>query len=88
MSVNRGTVSFLAGLGIGIGLALLFAPQSGEQTREWMMDTAEEKLRRARRSGRRLVYQVQDVLDKSEDKLTKALRSGKHALDSVAARLN
>jgi gas vesicle protein len=85
---NRSAISFLAGLSIGVGLALLFAPLSGEETREWLMETAEDNLKRARRTGRRLVYQVQDVLEKSEDKVTKALRSSKDVLDSVAARLN
>jgi gas vesicle protein len=85
---GRGTITtFVAGLGIGMGLALLFAPLSGEETREWLMETAEGKLKRIRRQGRRWVYQVQDVIDKSEDRVTKVLRTGKDALDSVAARL-
>jgi gas vesicle protein len=85
---GRGTSAFLIGLGIGAGLALLFAPLSGEETREWLMDNAENKFKRLRRQGRRWVYQVQDVLDKSEDRVTKVLRTGKDALDSVASRLD
>jgi gas vesicle protein len=85
---GRGTSAFLIGLGIGAGLALLFAPLSGEETREWLMDNAENKFKRLRRHGRRWVYQVQDVLDKSEDRVTKVLRTGKDALDSVASRLD
>jgi gas vesicle protein len=85
---GRGTITtFVAGLGIGMGLALLFAPLSGEETREWLMESAEDRLKRIRRQGRRWVYQVQDVLDKSENRVTKVLRTGKDALDSVAARL-
>jgi gas vesicle protein len=85
---GRGTSAFLIGLGIGAGLALLFAPLSGEETREWLMDNAKNKFKRLRRQGRRWVYQVQDVLDKSEDRVTKVLRTGKDALDSVASRLD
>jgi gas vesicle protein len=85
---GRGSITFLAGLGIGIGLALLFAPLSGEETREWLIDNAESKMKRLRRQGRRWVYQVQDVLDKGEDRITKALRSSKDALDFVASRLD
>jgi gas vesicle protein len=85
---GRGTSAFLIGLGIGAGLALLFAPLSGEETREWLMDNAENKFKRLRRQGRRWAYQVQDVLDKSEDRVTKVLRTGKDALGSVASRLD
>ena len=89
MTNGRGTITtFVAGLGIGIGLALLFAPLSGEETREWLMDNAENRLRRIRRQGRRWVYQFQDVLDKSEDRVTKVLRTSKNALGSVASRLD
>jgi gas vesicle protein len=86
---GRWTITtFVAGLGIGIGLALLFAPLSGEETREWLMDNAENRLKRIRRQGRRWVYQFQDVLDKSEDHVTKVLRTSKNALGSVASRLD
>ncbi len=89
MNNGRGTITtFVAGLGIGIGLALLFAPLSGEETREWLMDNAENRLKRIRRQGRRWVYQFQDVLDKSEDHVTKVLRTSKNALGSVASRLD
>lgn len=89
MNNGRGTITtFVAGLGIGMGLALLFAPLSGEETREWLMDNAENRLRRIRRQGRRWVYQFQDVLDKSEDRVTKVLRTSKNALGSVASRLD
>ena len=89
MNNGRGTITtFVAGLGIGMGLALLFAPLSGEETREWLIDNAENRLKRIRRQGRRWVYQFQDVLDKSEDHVTKVLRTSKNALGSVASRLD
>ena len=89
MTNGRGTITtFVAGLGIGLAVALLFAPLSGEETREWLIDNAEDRLKRIRRQGRRWVYQVQDALDNSEDRVKKVLRSSKNALDSVAARLD
>lgn len=88
MNNGRGITTFVVGLGIGMGLALLFAPLSGEETREWLMDNAENRLKRIRRQGRRWVFQFQDVLDKSEDRVTKVLRTSKNALGSVASRLD
>jgi len=85
---GRGITTFVAGLVIGMGLALLFAPLSGEETREWLMDNAENRPKRIRRQGRRWMYQFQDVLDKSEDRVTKVLRTSKNALGSVASRLD
>ena len=89
MSDNgRGTTSFLLGLGIGVGIRLLFAPLSGEETRVWLKENAEDRMKRLRRQGRRFIFEVQDVLDKGEDTFTKVLKSGKNALDSVASRLD
>ncbi len=89
MNNGRGTISiFVTGLGIGIAVALLFAPRSGQETREWLLDNAENRLKRIRRQGRRWVDQAQDVLDNSEDRVRKVLRTSKNALDSVAARLD
>lgn len=89
MNNGRGTITtFVAGLGIGMAVALLFAPRSGQETREWLLDNAENRLKRIRRQGRRWVYQVQDVLDNSEDRVRKVLRTSKNALNSVAARLD
>lgn len=89
MTNGSGTITtFVAGFGIGMAVALLFAPLSGEETREWLMDNAEDRLKRIRRQGRRWVYQVQDVLDDGENRVRKVLRTSKNALDSVAARLD
>jgi len=34
--------SFLLGLGLGVGIGLVFAPQSGEETRDLLMSKADE----------------------------------------------
>ena len=92
---KRGTVSdkgkavgsLLIGFGLGVGLAILFAPQSGEETREWITANAEDQFYRMRRRGRRLVFETQDLLDRGEQQLNRVVRSGRNALESVASKL-
>jgi len=87
-STGSTTLAFLTGLGIGTGLAALFAPQLGEETREWIADTAERKFKVLRRVGRRSFRQLQDAVAEGEEKLTGVLRNGKKAFGSVAAKLD
>lgn len=87
-NATRSTFAFLAGLGIGAGLAALFAPRSGEETREWIADTAERKFMVLRRRGRRSLNQLQVAVAEGEEKVAKVLRNGKKALEAVAAKLD
>jgi gas vesicle protein len=79
--------SLLVGFGIGVGLAILFAPQSGDETRQWISASAEDGFRQLRRRGRRLVFEAQDLLDRGEYGVNRALRTGKNVLESVASKL-
>ena len=87
-NTGRTTIALLTGFGIGAGLAVLFAPQSGEETREWIADTAEQKFKVLRRKGRRSFRQLQDAVAEGEEKVTEVLKSGRKALESVAAKLD
>jgi gas vesicle protein len=84
---GRAVGSLLLGFGLGVGLAILFAPQSGEETREWLSANAEDQYYRLRRRGRRLVFETQDLLDRGEQHLNRAVRTGRNVLDSVASKL-
>ena len=84
---GRAVGSLIIGFGLGVGLAILFAPQSGEETREWISANAEDQFYRMRRRGRRLVFETQDLLDRGEQQVSKAIRSGRNALESVASKL-
>ena len=39
---QKGATLFLVGVGVGAGLALLFAPKSGEETRDQMVGAAKD----------------------------------------------
>jgi gas vesicle protein len=84
---GRTTLLFLAGFGIGAAVALLFAPQSGEETREWIADNAQRQFKMIQRSGRRSMKQIQHAVTKGEEKLAEILKDGKEVVDSVTARL-
>ena len=85
---ERTALAFLTGLGIGAVIAALTTPRSGAETREWIADTAEQRFKTWRRTGRRSIRQLQSVVAKGEERVTEVLRTGKEALESVAARLD
>ena len=86
-NTGRTTLTFLTGIGIGVVLAALFTPRSGEETREWIADTAERRSK-GLRVGRRSFRQLQEAVAEGEEKVTGVLRNGKKALESVAAKLD
>ena len=84
---------FVAGVGIGAAVALLFAPQSGEDTRKQIADKAQEgtdyvasKSRQIRKQAGELVDQGKDMVSKQKDRLADALESGKQSVRETFAR--
>jgi gas vesicle protein len=77
---------FLVGVGIGALLGILFAPKSGEDTREFLGKRADEGREYAQRKARELRERADELLEHSEDvvkgskdKLSAALDAGKEA---------
>jgi len=77
---------FLAGMGVGAVLALLFAPKSGQETRDFLTQKAEEGRDYVSARGRDLRKQAEEVVDKAKDVVSKqkeqlsaALEAGKQA---------
>ena len=50
--------SFLFGLGLGVGLAMLFAPMSGEETRRNLGEQADDLADTARETGNQIRRRV------------------------------
>jgi gas vesicle protein len=86
MSDNVGSkVSFfLVGLGIGTLLGILFAPKSGEETRDYLSskadegrDYAQKKARELRERADDLLQRGKDVVSKQKEALSSAVEAGK-----------
>lgn len=73
-----GVLPFLAGLAIGAGVALLFAPQSGRETRR-------ELARKGRRARLRAREMAENMRDKAEDSYQEARARVEEGLDSARA---
>lgn len=96
MSDNGGSSKFgffLVGMGIGAILALLFAPKSGEETREYLAGKAGEGRDYVTARGRGLRRQAEELVEKSKDLVTKqkeilsaALEAGKQAYEGEKAK--
>jgi len=77
---------FLAGLGIGAVVALLFAPRSGKETRDFLVQKTEEgrdfvksKSEELRKQAEDAVEKGKDLVNKQKDLLSAALEAGKQA---------
>lgn len=77
---------FFLGLGLGVAVGLLFAPKSGQETREILRTKAEEGkdylVRRSeelRESATDVLQRGKDVVNRQKDNLTAAVEAGKHA---------
>jgi gas vesicle protein len=84
---------FLAGLGMGAILALLFAPRSGKETREYIAGKAEEgreyvktKTEELRRQAEGAVEKGKDLVTKQKELLSAALEAGKQAYQEEKAK--
>jgi gas vesicle protein len=81
-----GLANFFLGLGIGVGVGLLFAPKSGEETRDILLSKADEGKEYLKRqaSGLRetageMVDKGRDVINRQKDTLGDAIEAGKQA---------
>lgn len=58
---------FLIGLGIGALVGILFAPKSGEETREYLTNKADEGKEYAQRKARELRERADDLLERGKE---------------------
>jgi gas vesicle protein len=77
---------FLVGLGIGALVGILFAPKSGEETREYLTskadegrDFAQKKARELRERAEDLIERSKEIMARQKDSLSSAVEAGKDA---------
>ena len=83
---KTGLSSFLLGLGVGVGIGMLFAPKSGEETRELLKNKAGEggeflKQRSAelKDTASGWVDKGKEAVNRQKDTLADAVEAGKQA---------
>jgi gas vesicle protein len=77
---------FLVGLGVGALIGVLFAPKSGEETREYLSkradegkDYAQRKARELRERADELIERSRDVAVRKKDSISAAVEAGREA---------
>jgi gas vesicle protein len=83
---KNGLSSFLLGLGVGVAIGMLFAPKSGQETREIIKNKTGEGTDYLKQRGAGLkqtasewVDKGKDALGRQKDNLTDAVEAGKQA---------
>jgi gas vesicle protein len=70
---------FLAGMGAGLALGVLFAPSSGEETRMYLADSARQGLDKAKAKGEEFSRRAQDAVTRGKEAVTR----GKEAVSET-----
>ncbi len=83
---------FVFGFGIGVAVGLLFAPQSGEETRSLIRNKADESKEYLKKRGEALYESAGDLVEKGKtmasrrrDQLAAAVEAGKQAYREAVA---
>jgi gas vesicle protein len=64
---KNGLSSFLLGLGVGVGIGMLFAPKSGQETRQIIKEKAEEGTEFIKQRGSELKDSASGWVDKGKE---------------------
>ena len=80
-SSDNGLAWFLAGVTVGIAGAILYAPQSGQETRESIGHAAREGRDRLEKSGREAADRGREFYEQGRRFANEATKSGRDALE-------
>jgi len=83
---KNGLSAFLLGLGVGVGIGILFAPKSGEETREYLRskaseggDLLKERTSDLKQTAAEWVDKGKEALNRQKGNLADAVEAGKQA---------
>lgn len=82
----NGLAWFLAGLGVGALVGILYAPKSGRETREDLIAGAKEGTEYLRARTRQAAEQMGDLVDKGKVQVTEYVERGREAVDRGRAQ--
>lgn len=72
-------LGFAVGVGIGTALGLLLAPQSGEETRDYLLGSVRDVVDDAVATGRQTTKRVRETVGEVADQLKEAASIGERA---------
>lgn len=81
MTNDNGARLFCMGLGIGVAAAFLFTPKSGQDSRQYLRNKADE-------GADYLKKQAQQVADSTADVLDRAAKAVRHQKENVEAAVD
>jgi gas vesicle protein len=77
---------FLAGLGIGALIGVLYAPKAGKETREDLAASAREGSEYLRQRSREAADQINQIVDRSKAQVSEYVDRGKEYIDRSRAQ--
>jgi gas vesicle protein len=79
---SNGIMWFIAGLGLGALVGVLYAPQSGEETREQIRRSARDGADRVREQARQAREQANEYVDRGREKWSQQRDNFRNAVDA------
>jgi len=81
-------LAFLLGAVAGAAVALLYAPQTGRETRDYLGERADEARRRAADAAATAAAKGREALNQGRDTLNTAIERGREAYQQARGREN
>ena len=95
MSTATVLVSFFAGAALGAGLALLYAPKSGRETRDQITDLADDAVDKIKEYAKEAQEKIKTAFDEGKDAvmekksiLSSAIEAGREAMQKEKSKLS